>query len=85
VHHGFFAEVLDQVRSLPSYHFVSVQVSNGDRVQQTRDLLTTLALGFVILVHADREQIMADYEAVRHIESGLMVEPEQQAVLAGSQ
>jgi len=55
-------EVLDQVRSLPSYHFASVQVSNGDRVQ-----------------------IMADYEAVRHIERGLMVEPEQQAVLAVSQ
>lgn len=78
-------EVLDQVRSLPSYHFASVQVSNGDRVQQTRDLLTTLALGFVILLHADRAQIMADYEAVRRIERGLVVEPEQQAMLAVSE
>ncbi|HEY2498376.1 MAG TPA: ATP-grasp domain-containing protein [Candidatus Angelobacter sp.] len=75
-------EVLDQVRSLPSFHFVSVPVRNGDRVLQTRDLLTTLALGFVILVHKDREQIMADYDAVRRIERSLVVEPEQQALLS---
>ena len=73
-------ETLDAVRNLPSYHFVSIQVSNGDRVQQTKDLLTTLALGFVVLVHKDREQIMADYEAVRRIERGLIVEPDEEVL-----
>lgn len=70
-------EVLDAVKALPSFHFASIQVHNGDRVQQTRDLLTTLAFGFVILVHPNRDQIMADYDAVRRIERGLVVEPEQ--------
>jgi biotin carboxylase len=73
-------EILDAVRNLPSHHFVSIQVSNGDRVQQTKDLLTTLALGFVVLVHKDREQIMADYEAVRRIERGLIVEPDEEVL-----
>lgn len=71
-------EALDAVRDLPSYHFGSIQVANGDRVQQTKDLLTTLALGFVVLVHKDRERIMADYEAVRGIERGLIVKPEEE-------
>ena len=73
-------EILNALRDLPSYHFASVQVANGDRVQQTKDLLTTLALGFVVLVHKDRAQIMADYEAVRRIERGLIVEPNEEAL-----
>jgi hypothetical protein len=39
-----------------------------------------LALGFVVLVHKDREQIMADYEAVRRIERGLIVEPDEEVL-----
>jgi predicted ATP-grasp superfamily ATP-dependent carboligase len=67
-------EVLEAIRTLPSYHFASVQARNGDRVQQTKDLLTTLALGFVVLMHENREQMMTDYAAVRRIESGLVVQ-----------
>jgi len=77
-------EILDAVRSLPSYHFASVQVSNGDSVQQTKDLLTTLALGFIVLLHEDRNQMMADYEEVRRIERGLVVQTDQPVPAVGA-
>jgi biotin carboxylase len=75
-------EIFDAVRELPSYHFAAVPLRNGDRVQRTKDLLTTLALGFVVLVHEDHKQIMADYEAVRQIERGLLVHGDHKQIMA---
>lgn len=69
-------EIFDAVRELPSYHFATIPIRNGERVQRTKDLLTTLALGFVVLVHKDQKQIRTDYEAVREIERGLVVQPD---------
>jgi len=67
------AEVLDEVRSLPSHNHSSIGVRNGSRIERTKDLLTTLALGFVVLANPDRDQLMSDYRQVRRIEAGLVV------------
>lgn len=73
------AEVLDEVRTLPSCHEVAVQVRTGDQVRPTRDLLGSLALGFVVLVHPDADRVAADRAAVREIESRLRIEPDPSA------
>jgi hypothetical protein len=68
------AEVYDRVRALPSYQTASVAVRNGDRVQATSDLFSSLALGLVVLAHADADQVQADYARVREIEADLVVD-----------
>ncbi|GAA2713780.1 MULTISPECIES: hypothetical protein [Streptomyces] len=40
----------------------------------TKDLLATLSLGFVVLAHADREQVWADCRAVREMEKRLVLQ-----------
>jgi len=69
-------ETLDAVRQLPSHHYAAIGVNNGDRIEMTRDLLSTLSLGFVVLTNQDRHQMMIDYAAVRRIEQTLVVEPD---------
>jgi biotin carboxylase len=69
------AEVLDGVRDLPSYHSATLHVHNGQRLDVTRDLLHTLSLGFVVLAHASRAQLLSDYHEVRRMESALVLEP----------
>jgi hypothetical protein len=70
------AEIYDQVRALPSYQTASVAVRNGDQVQATSDLFSSLALGLVVLAHADADQVQADYDRVREIEADLVVDAE---------
>ncbi|HET8641428.1 MAG TPA: ATP-grasp domain-containing protein [Pseudonocardiaceae bacterium] len=76
------AEVLDAVRELPSHNHSSIGVRNGSRIERTKDLLNTLALGFVVLAHPDRDQLMADYQRVRRIEAELVVTGDRAGVPA---
>lgn len=69
------AGVLAGVRDLPSHHESVVHVRDGQRIEVTKDLLNTLSLGFVVLAHEDREQVMADYAAVRRLEAALVLAP----------
>lgn len=64
---------LDEVRDLASYHTHVVGVADGDHVEVTKDLLNTLSFGFVVLSGPDRDQVWADYAAVRRIEGHLIV------------
>lgn len=67
------ASCLDDIRGLDSHHSSIIQIHDGDRVQVTKDLFGTLDLGFVVLAHPDREQLFADYDAVRKIEQELVI------------
>jgi biotin carboxylase len=71
------AETLDLVELLPSHQFSAIRVKTGERLEVTKDLLGTLGLGFVVLAHEDREQVMADYAAVRGLEAGLVIESDE--------
>ena len=51
---------LDAVRSLPSRHFSIRHFEDGDQIELTKDLFGTLDLGFVVLAHSDRDQVLAD-------------------------
>ena len=73
------AEVLGDVRALPTFHWCSIGVRTGDRIAVTRDLLGSLGLGFVVLAGADRDQVLADYQRVRRIEARLRVDAVDQA------
>jgi hypothetical protein len=48
------------VRSLPSRHFSIRHFEDGDQIELTKDLFGTLDLGFVVLAHSDRDQVLAD-------------------------
>lgn len=69
------AEILRCVRDLTSHHFSVINLHNGDVVTRTKDLFGSLGLGFVVLAHPRRGQMIADYRAVRHLEDGLVVDP----------
>jgi biotin carboxylase len=73
------AEVLDQIRDLPSHHFSVHHLVNGHYVPMTRDLITSLELGFAVLSHIDSDQLWTDYNALRQIESTLLLEEPQPA------
>ncbi|MEG3626569.1 ATP-grasp domain-containing protein [Streptomyces poriticola] len=66
--------VLEEIRTLPSHHFSVQNLSDGDRVPVTRDLVDSLNLGFAILAHPDEDQLMRDYRSVRALEQRLVVE-----------
>ena len=66
---------LDAVRSLPSRHFSIRHFEDGDQIELTKDRFGTLDLGFVVLAHSDRDQVLADYAKVRELESRLIVRP----------
>lgn len=76
-------EILDGVRDLASHHHSAIAARNGDPVEVTRDLLATLALGFVVLAHPSPVQLDADYQAVRGLERQLVVRPGPAPVVAG--
>lgn len=65
---------LDAIRQLPSHHFSVRQFEDGDKIEITKDLFGSLDLGFVVLAHPDKGQVMADYAAVRDLEARLTFE-----------
>ncbi len=66
---------LDALPDLPSYHFSVRHFKDGDHLEVTKDLFATLDLGFVVLAHADRDQVLADYATIRELEARLIITP----------
>lgn len=67
------ADVLASIPRLPSHIFSRIGLRNGQRLELTGDLLGSLGPGFVVLSHRSRDQIMADYAAIREIEASLII------------
>ncbi|MEU6386599.1 ATP-grasp domain-containing protein [Streptomyces bauhiniae] len=65
--------VLDGIRELPSHHFSVQNLSDGDHVPVTKDLVDSLNFGFAILSHPEEEQIRRDYETIRTLERRLTI------------
>jgi hypothetical protein len=66
-----------RIRQLPSCRALQVQVTDGDRVGATSDLLSTLALGWAVLAHRDPDQVERDRAIVREIEQEVRVVPDR--------
>jgi biotin carboxylase len=69
------ADLYERIHDLPSRYYATIGVRNGDRVEATHDLFSSLALGFVILAHERAEQVLADAQVIREIEADLEIEP----------
>jgi hypothetical protein len=65
-----------RMRRLPSCRALQVRVADGDRVEATSHLLSTLALGWAVLAHRDPHQVERDRAAVREIEQEIRVVPD---------
>ncbi len=70
------AEIFDRAQALPSYHSSVYLVRNGDRVQATTDLVSSMTMGYLILAHERVEQVHADRQAIRRLEAELVIEPD---------
>jgi len=68
------AEIFGEVEALASHHFSVVRFRNGDALEPTKDLFGSLDLGFVVLAHADRSQVRADYHKIRSMERRLRLD-----------
>jgi predicted ATP-grasp superfamily ATP-dependent carboligase len=77
-------EVLEQVRTLPSFCGMNLPLVNGQQVARTDDMLATMRTGWVVLANPDRLALHADYSAVREIEAQLVVIPAVQPNDSGS-
>jgi hypothetical protein len=65
-----------RIRQLPSCRALQVRVADGDWVEATSHLLSTLALGWAVLAHRDPHQVERDRAAVREIEQAVRVVPD---------
>lgn len=63
---------LERLADLPSHHYSQLAIGPGDRIEPTRDLLSTLALGFVVLANDSRSRLLEDYAAIRRTEAGFV-------------
>ena len=43
--------VLEDIKNLPSYHFSSMNIQEGQYIEQTKDLFDSFSIGFVALCH----------------------------------
>jgi phosphoribosylamine-glycine ligase len=66
----------ERIRQLRSCRALQVRVADGDRVEATSHLLSTLALGWAVLAHRDPDQVERDRAAVRDIEQEVRVIPD---------
>ncbi|GAA3452839.1 ATP-grasp domain-containing protein [Dactylosporangium matsuzakiense] len=70
-------DIFEGVDALPTFVDKHFPFGTGDRVVATEDLVTYLA--WVILAGPDPEQIEADYQHIKAIESRIDIEPEVRA------
>lgn len=70
------AEILDEARSLPSFHSTFKLVSTGDRVEASTDIHTSMQMGYITLAHESSEQLYEDRDVIRKLEQQLIIDPE---------
>jgi biotin carboxylase len=61
------------IKDLPSYQSMNIKVRDGDYVEASSDLFSSLGEGFVLLVHPDADQAHADLEEIRRIERQVVI------------
>lgn len=65
------ADVLDEIKELPSHHYSKINIKQGDQLTLTSDLISSLKMGVVILSNPDKSVIDKDVLSIRRIESSL--------------
>ncbi|MFC5180685.1 ATP-grasp domain-containing protein [Actinomadura harenae] len=70
------AEILDEARSLPSFHSTFHLVSTGDRVEASNDIHSSMMMGYFTLAHERSEQLYEDRDVIRKLEQQLIIDPE---------
>ncbi len=66
---GFCPDLMDQIRSLPSYFAEELAIESGDALFKTIDVRSSP--GCIFLVHDLKEQLIKDYEVIRQFEPQL--------------
>jgi hypothetical protein len=61
-------KLFDGLKTLASYYKSYINIENGDKVEQTKNLFSTLELGYVVLAHSELSQIKKDYGLFREME-----------------
>jgi hypothetical protein len=64
----------------PSLHYSVHHLTNGRRVNVTKDLFDSLDLGFAVLSHPEERRLWDDHAALRAIEDRLVVEGEPESL-----
>ena len=70
----FGLQKLEKLKKLDSFFDMRVNIKEGDDVNATSDLFSSLDLGFVVLSHTDTEVIKNDYLIVRSLEKEIYVD-----------
>lgn len=70
--------VLDRVRHLPSCRHVQLPLRDGDRVERSTGLMSTMNQGWALLAHRDLGRLEADHDEFRRIQRDLRVRPDQE-------
>jgi ATP-grasp domain len=65
---------------LKSCRYLHLNVRDGDHVDVTSNLISTMGVGWAVLAHRDRDQVVRDSQAIREIETAIRIEGEPTAV-----
>ncbi|GAA1713194.1 ATP-grasp domain-containing protein [Kribbella yunnanensis] len=67
------AEVFEPIRTLPTCRGLTLNVRNGDRIEATTDLLSSLRLGWALLAHQDPDLVARDHIKLRECAAHLRI------------
>ncbi|WP_327379042.1 ATP-grasp domain-containing protein (plasmid) [Streptomyces sp. NBC_01216] len=68
-------EAYQSILALPTCRGLHLNVSNGDRIQATSDLLSSLRLGWALLADRDPARVARDYASLRSYAKGMRIAP----------
>ena len=72
---GLNPDLMNQIRSLPSYYAEELAIDSGDQLPKTIDVRSSP--GCIFLVHDSREQLLKDYAFIRQLETRLYLSEKQ--------
>ena len=62
------------ISKLASCRYVNVNVNDGDHVNATTDLMSTMGLGWAVFAHRDRSRLLEDRQAMRALEAAVRID-----------
>ncbi|MFI0421731.1 ATP-grasp domain-containing protein [Spongiactinospora sp. 9N601] len=63
----------ESIRALPTCRGMHLNIRDGDQIQATTDLLSSLRLGWALLAHQDPAQVERDYVKLRRYSASMRV------------
>jgi biotin carboxylase len=69
----------EPIRALPTCRGLHLNVRDGDRIDATTDLLSSLRFGWALLAHQDPAQVDRDHASLRAYAAGMSIVPHRPA------